>query len=221
MLVQRAMNGQRRYALANQTVAQEARRLGGRTVERRYQAEDELERVWSAWLARDVPATRGQLRYLAEAGGHLTPKPVKVLLLLRSAVAWDMPAAPWLAWLRSDAGRALIRELEDPDAPGLTQRSSRSTLDKAALLLGLHDITLPDQPGNGSRPFGLVAWSAVTHPEQRRARQRLWLSWLWIDTRPWIGWSGRCGLWSQAGCAGDVGLNCAASWPTPIRRSRS
>lgn len=165
MLVQRAMNGQRRYALANQTVAQEARRLGGRTVERRYQAEDELERVWSAWLARDVPATRGQLRYLAEAGGHLTPKPVKVLLLLRSAVAWDMPAAPWLAWLRSDAGRALIRELEDPDAPGLTQRSSRSTLDKAALLLGLHDITLPDQPGNGSRPFGLVAWSAVTHPD--------------------------------------------------------
>ncbi|MFQ5595755.1 MAG: CHAT domain-containing protein, partial [Anaerolineae bacterium] len=140
MLVERAMNGQRRYALANQTVAEQARRLGGREVERQYQAEAELERVWSAWLARDVPATRGQLRYLAEAGGHLTPPPVRTLLLLRSAVARDTPAAPWLDRLRSDAGRALIRELEEPDAPiPKNLRSSRSTLNKAGLLLGLHD----------------------------------------------------------------------------------
>ncbi|MFQ5343223.1 MAG: CHAT domain-containing protein, partial [Anaerolineae bacterium] len=140
MLVERAMNGQRRYALANQTVAEQARRLGGREVERQYQAEAELERVWSAWLARDVPATRGQLRYLAEAGGHLTPPPVRTLLLLRSAVARDTPAAPWLDRLRSDAGRALIRELEEPNAPiPKNLRSSRSTLNKAGLLLGLHD----------------------------------------------------------------------------------
>jgi hypothetical protein len=181
VLAQRAANGTQAYAFANQTVAQEARRLGGREVERRYQAEDELERVWSTWLARDVPATRGQLRYLAEAGAHLTPPPVKVLLLLRSAVA-RIPQSPlqrdsppfrgagglvglWLTRLRTEEGRALIQQLEEPDAPNLTQRSSRSTLSKVALLLGLHDVTLPDRPGNGSRPFGIVAWSAVSHPE--------------------------------------------------------
>ncbi len=164
-LVRRAVNGRHEYGFASQTVAREVRRLAGPEVERRYQAEDELERIWSAWLARDALATRGQLRYLAKAGIHLMPRAVKALLLLRSAVARDEPAGPWLAWLRSDKGRALIRQLEEPDAADLTRHSSRSDLNKAALLLGLPDVTLPDRPEDGRGPFGPVAWSAVSHPD--------------------------------------------------------
>jgi hypothetical protein len=78
-----------------------------------------------------VLATRGQLRYLAEASEHLTPEAVKALLLLRSAVARDEPASPWLAWLRSDEGRTLIRQLEAP-AADLSRLTSRSDLSKAA-----------------------------------------------------------------------------------------
>jgi hypothetical protein len=105
-----------------------------------------------------VLATRGQLRYLAEAGEHLTPEAIKALLLLRSAVARDEPASPWLAWLRSDEGRTLIRQREAP-AADLSRLISRSDLSKAALLLGQSD-----RPEIGKRPFGPVARSAVSHP---------------------------------------------------------
>jgi hypothetical protein len=159
LLVSRPVNGHHEYAFASHSVAQEVRRLAGPQVERRYQAGDELERIWSAWLARDALATRRQLRYLAEAGEHLTPEAVKALLLLRSAVARDEPASPWLAWLRSDEGRTLIRQLEEPTADS-SRLISRSDLNKAALLLGL-----PDQPETGKGPFGPVARSAASHPE--------------------------------------------------------
>ncbi len=166
LLGSRPVNGRREYTFASQSVAQESRHLAGPEAERRHQAGDELERIWKAWLARDALAGRGQLRYLAEAGAHLRPKGVKsLLLLLRSAVARDEPAGPWLAWLGSDEGRALIWQLEELDAADPTLRSSRSDLNKAPLLLGLPDVTLPDRPGNEQRPFGPVAWSAVSHPD--------------------------------------------------------
>jgi len=167
--VSRRADAGREYAFTSFCVAQEARRLAGPEVERRYQAGDELERVWTAWLARDALATRGQLRYLAQAGAHLTPPPVKALLLLRSAVARDQPAEPWLAWLRNDAGRALIGQLEgDPDLAsrgGAGGAPAPSALAKAGLLLGLTDAALPGQPTGETRPFGPVAWAAVTHPD--------------------------------------------------------
>jgi hypothetical protein len=189
LLVSRRADGGREYAFTSFCVAQEARRLAGPEVERRYQAGDELERIWAAWLARDALATRGQLRYLAQAGAHLTPPPVKVLLLLHSAVVRDEPAELWLAWLRNDAGRALLGQLEmshDPaDRSGADGAPSPSALAKATLLLGLADVTPPEQPvpspglqpplppnfggiegGRGvGRPFGPVAWAAVTHPD--------------------------------------------------------
>ena len=166
LLIRRAANGQGEYAFASYCVAQEVRRLAGPEVERRYRAEDELERVWSAWLARDALATRGQLRYLAKAGAHLTPRAVKTLLLLRSAVARDEPADPWLDWLRADEGRALIRQLEEPNTPRRAWHSSRSTLHKAQLLLGPgSDDNLPHRPENGGEDFGPISWSAVSHPD--------------------------------------------------------
>jgi hypothetical protein len=80
----------------------------------------------------------------------LTPPPVKVLLLLHSAVVRDEPAELWLAWLRNDAGRALLGQLEmshDPaDRSGADGAPSPSALAKATLLLGLADVTPPEQP---------------------------------------------------------------------------
>lgn len=164
LLVRRAVNGTHEYAFVGPIVVQEVRHQASPAVQRRYQAEADLERVWSAWLAHDTLASSGQLRHLAEASAHLRPGPVKALLLLRSAVARDEPPAPWLDRLRNEEGRALIRELEEPYAADLAQPSSRLTLDRAASLLGLGNGQ-PPPSGNGREPFGQVARSAVNHPE--------------------------------------------------------
>jgi len=167
MLSSRQTNGQARYAFANHVVAQEARRLGGAELEQRYRAGDELERIWSAWLARDAPASREQLRYLAAAGAHLTPRAVQVLLLMRSAILAREPAGPWLAMFCAQEAGALIRQLElpaEPDLPG-AKPAGRATLDKARRLLGLHDIELPTPAQDEQLAFGVVAWSAVSHPD--------------------------------------------------------
>ncbi len=171
LLASRPANGWHEYAFTSQSVAMKVRSLQGLEAERRYQAGDELERIWGAWLARDAPATREQLRYLAEASPHLTPRAVQSLLLLRSAVTRDEPVGPWLAWLRSDEGYALIRQLEEPQAANLTRYNSRSDLKRAASLLGLADVTLPKQPGDQPGPFGPIAWCAVIHPDDSIVRQ--------------------------------------------------
>jgi hypothetical protein len=166
LLVRRAANSHVEYAFASHCVAQEVRRLAGPEIERRYRAEDELERIWSAWLARDALATRGQLRYLAEAGAHLTPRAIKALLLLHSSVMRDEPAGLWLDQLRTGEGRALIQQLEEPATYKHAWCSSRSTLHKARLLLGLSsDDNLPHRPGNEGDEVGPVSWSAVSHPD--------------------------------------------------------
>jgi len=161
LLARRAVDGRHQYSFVSQTVLDEVRRLVGPEVERRYQAGDELERIWSAWLVRDALATRGQLRYLSETAAHLRPRPVKTLLLLRSAVARDEPPDPWLAWLGEEGGGPLIRQLEEPEAAVGGTRVGRSTQNKAELLLGLRDASLPGQPANEGGRYGPVAWSAV------------------------------------------------------------
>ncbi len=168
MLTSRHENGRASYAFANHVVAQEARRLGGAELEQRYRAGDELERVWSAWLARDAPASREQLRYLAASGDHLAPRAVQTLLLMRSATRLREPAGPWQAlFCASKEGQMLIRQLETPatlDSHGANP-AGRTTLDKAQRLLGLHDVTLPAPEEDEELAFGIVAWSAVTHPD--------------------------------------------------------
>ncbi|MEW5956384.1 MAG: hypothetical protein AB1801_01575 [Chloroflexota bacterium] len=165
LLASRPADGWYEYAFASQSVAIEARRLEGPEAERRYQARDELELIWRAWLARNALATRGQLRHLARTGRQLTPRAVQALFLLRSAVTRDEPVGPWLAWLRSDEGYGLIRQLVEPNVANLTQYSSRSDLKRAESLLGLPDVTLPKRLDDQQGPFGPVAWSAVSHPD--------------------------------------------------------
>ncbi len=169
LLVRRLQTGSYVYAFANQTIAAEAARMGGDRVTQIYNAGDELERAWRLWLASQTQAgegghadqalaTRQQLRLLAEAGQHLEPKPVKLLLLLRSAVLRDEPPAPWLEHLRAEEpDSGLLRELEgiqspvagpdssDGSVPGAFSGSKRET---AARLLGMNDPVLPAVPPN-------------------------------------------------------------------------
>jgi hypothetical protein len=166
LLASRPANGWYEYAFTSQSVAEGVHDWAGPELKRRYEAGGELERIWGAWSALKVLATRRQLRYLTEASSHLTPRAVQALLLLRSAVVRDEPAHLWLVWLRRDERYALIWQLENPaDSGDLAQRSSSSDLEDAEKLLGLADVTLPkrfdDQPG----PFGPVAWCVVSHPD--------------------------------------------------------
>jgi hypothetical protein len=166
LVVSRGVNGRQEYAFANPVVAQGVRDQAPPAVKRRYQAYEDLERAWSAWLAHESLASRVQLGHLEEARSHLSPSAVKVLLLLRSAVARNTPDNAWPTELRAaDQGTELIRQLEEPYATDLAWHSAPSTLDQAQHLLGLDDGGLPDRPGDTGRAFGPVAWSAASHPE--------------------------------------------------------
>jgi energy-coupling factor transporter ATP-binding protein EcfA2 len=89
-----------------------------------------------------------------------------VLLKVQGALARHEPIRPsWLAWLRSDQGCALIRQLEEPDAADLTRHSSRLASDKVVSLLGLYSVRLPDRSEDGGERFGPVAWSAASHSQ--------------------------------------------------------
>ncbi|GAP13718.1 protein containg CHAT domain [Longilinea arvoryzae] len=172
LLVRKLLNGRYVYAFANQTIADEALRMGGDQAEQVYNAGDELERAWRLWLARQAQAgetghadqalvTRQQLRLLAESGQHLDPKPVKLLLLLRSAVQRAEPPAPWLDRLRaeeSDSG--LLRRLEGMQTESQPEPASRSASEMAARLLGMKDPALPELSENDPG-YGAISNAAV------------------------------------------------------------
>ncbi|NMB68087.1 MAG: CHAT domain-containing protein [Chloroflexi bacterium] len=185
LLARRLVNGRYVYSFANQTVADEAMRLGGEQVEQIYHAGDELERAWRLWLARQAKkgaaeradetlASRQQLRLLAESGQHLEPKTVKVLLLLRSAVLWNEPVDLWLARLRAEEPvSGLLRELEGLAIPGGDQETSLtgSKREMAARLLGMSDPNLKpvktDDPGYG--PLTHAAVNGVLATDRQTA----------------------------------------------------
>lgn len=175
LLVERYQDDRYEYALTNRAVAEQANQL--RSSEEQRRVEEELKRIWSAWLARDALATSGQLRYLrylTEQGAQPKLEPVQALLLLRSAITRDEATQLWLEQLCEAGGGDLIRQLENchteemkkdcyNEDEELKTRSGRSTLEKAACLLGLRDECLPPLPEDAEGPFGNIAWSAITH----------------------------------------------------------
>ena len=95
------------YAFANQSVQHLAMEMGGSELQRQYQAEGEIERIWRMWwvaqLRRETSspeaptgqylpsesyslATSEQLRMLNESAEHLHPDSLRILLLLRRAL---------------------------------------------------------------------------------------------------------------------------------------
>lgn len=185
LLTPRSVRGERRYAFACDALKQTVRELASAEDQRRYLAEDELERVWAAWLARDALATLGQLRFLERYAVHVSESEpsradktavLKALLLMRSAVARNSSVERWLAWFCDCGGVALLCQLEQEHAPGdaeagMTRNAAQplvwcgqDTMSKAKHMLGLSQEDLPPTPtaGNG---YGPVARAAVMHPD--------------------------------------------------------
>ncbi len=173
LLVRRLNQGCYRYAFPNQMIADEAIRLGGEQVQQAYNAGDELERAWRIWLAEIAQAARGsktgdralagraQLRKLEEYGAHLDPRPVKVLFLLRSAVARDVPAGPWLDRLQAlESSLGFIRAIELGGMVAGVNPLKGSARELAGRLLGLNDPDLPKRPEQEGG-YGDLAWAAA------------------------------------------------------------
>lgn len=161
LLVRRAGDG--KYAFVSPTVATEILRLAGPEVEKRSQAGYEVERIWLAWLARNAWASNEQLRYLESFGSHLTPRAVKTMLLLRSAVERDEPPASWLDLLRNEEGRALIYRLEGLAPRANFPANSEIVLTKAEKILDLPE-NADDNEVEEHISVGPIALNAVNHP---------------------------------------------------------
>lgn len=155
LLVRQRIKGKTHYGFVDQVTAQCVRRLSGDEMALRYQAADEMQRVWAAWLARNVLASRDQLRYLSEFGTHLELPPLRALFLLRSAVERDEPTRLWLDQLRKKEGRALIQELEDGTLPEGVGTAGLTVLKLAEFLLT--QPPKPDDSGKPSSPQGVQA----------------------------------------------------------------
>lgn len=165
------------YSLVSQLISRELRLLSGSgtQVEEKYNAEAELERVWHTWLSLEHFASPEQIRYLARSGGHLDPRAVKTLLMLRSAIEADEETNTWLMRLRGTVtraygeGRYLIEQLESGRAAPEDQRIGRAMAMNAKRLLGFTDNQLSsgstEEAANhesGSASPGPVARQAVS-----------------------------------------------------------
>lgn len=149
LLLRQRGDGRLLYGFSDQETAIRARRLSGTEVALRYQADDEMKRVWAAWLARDVLASRGQLRYLAAFGTHLDLPAIRVLFLLRSAVERDEPTQVWLKRLRTDEGANLVGQLEGGSAASGSKTLGPSVLKQAEFLLTDSPKPIPSHSPEG------------------------------------------------------------------------
>jgi hypothetical protein len=175
--------GNPRWAFVNEIVPREVRLLAGtgEQVRDRFNAGDELDRVWNTWVSLKKFATQEQLRYLTTSGGHLKPRAVKTLLLLRSAAERNEPTGHWVMRLRGtgadEEGRNLIRQLEMPEAVPATEAASVTTLMRARELLGIDEEKMPsgtnsDGADDATRPKLLkVSDGAFYRHSQPSARQ--------------------------------------------------
>jgi hypothetical protein len=118
-------------------------------IQQRLEQRTRLHETWWEWMSRGATASASQLQGLAAEGESLELSPVQTLILLRSAVACDEPAQPWLDRLRQE-GKELVAQLV---APGAEDASISA---EAAQLLGL------DEP---TAQVDRVSRSAVSHPD--------------------------------------------------------
>jgi hypothetical protein len=173
LIVRRARD--EHFSFAGQSISEVIVNLSDNETQSRMKAEKEVERIWLSWLARpdkdEAWASREQLRYLASSGTHLTPQPVKSLLLLRSAVERDEPVQTWLGLLATVEGKRLISRLENPDqsqsiSSGIEERPiSSSTVEKAAMLVGLPKVDGESSGTKNKKPYGPLTENALLNPD--------------------------------------------------------
>ena len=150
---------ERAYTFASYSIASAAERALGRGAQKSIQARRESVYVWRDWLVQGQLADAHQLQILAQYPP--TDFPVeRVLVMLRSAVAGQLPVQPWLEHLESETTRSLLCELEK----GEVERDRLTQRHQTAHILGLFDSDISVSPA--SEEFGPLTWTAVTHPQQ-------------------------------------------------------
>lgn len=171
LLTRQSRDGSVKYAFSSHTIADEARRLGAEKIQQAYAAGDELERIWRIWLAyqlrtRSVSkdpdaslATREQYELLSKSASSLDARPIKYLLMLRSAARHQIDPQPWVHVLKtSNAGIRLLQHVDQPLAYTASPQVPPSALDLAARMLGTHTVDMATRPVS---EIGRLAWTAA------------------------------------------------------------
>jgi hypothetical protein len=141
LLYRQYANNELRYGFIDAGMANRVLKLAGEEIEEQNRARAEMERMWQAWLARDVFATSEQLDYISRNQSHLQLPPLRIMLLLRSAIERNENAGEWVKLLGTEEGSALIADLETELSPS----ASTPTVEFAWELL-----TAPNTSTNGS-----------------------------------------------------------------------
>ena len=170
LLTRREQDNHVVYGFSSYTLLQDMRRRAGPEQERRFNAGDELKRVWDSWLARNALPGADLLTYFEENHTVLRTtgqdaEPTRMLLLLRAAAQQHVPTDTWRRQLETVSGRALIRALEWQPGPAWSAEQpvpQSANADEAARLLGLYDCK-PIKDAQETQPFGPLAWAAVIH----------------------------------------------------------
>ncbi len=156
----------RAFAFASNSIKDAAYRAAGPDALKRQQARNELNYAWRSWIAYNETVTPRQLRYIEKYSTDQSFTPERTLLLLRSAITHNLPTAFWLTYLKQDDARRFIRLIESDT--GEVETANEDTWltrrNQMRLLLGMLDKEhqLPTKPS--SNDFGLITWTAVSHP---------------------------------------------------------
>jgi hypothetical protein len=112
-----------------------------------------LFHIWWGWETLRETASEVQLKTLEDGADDLDIPPIELILLLRSTLEIDQPAATWIERLRNTGGD-YIQRLDDHKEP--TASGSETVA-----LLGLDEKTQEGRPHN----TGPIAWAAVKHAD--------------------------------------------------------
>lgn len=162
ILISHEIDHQTSFAFASDSIAKAAAHVAGPDFENKLEARKQVQAAFGAWLRFDTLAGRGQLR-LIQAYGHVHD-PLKLLLLLRSAVVQSLPVFYWLEGLRTPQARQLLRSIEEPDPSSAQDENNILDLRRVKSLLGILDENQPSPPAGFSD--GPITRSAVYHSRQ-------------------------------------------------------
>jgi hypothetical protein len=161
LLYRHYVNGKVRYGFIDAGMADRVSMLAGPEIAEQHRAGKELQRIWQAWLARDVFATSEQLDYMSKYGSSLRLPAVRILFLLRSAIEHNESTSHWLELLRTEEGNALVLMLESGTILKDTPPPSPTDLQFASELLTASEIDASGNQNGSSPRFKSISDSAA------------------------------------------------------------
>jgi hypothetical protein len=158
LLTKRHIDSRVEFSFANQTVKQSIALLASEEKRNAFRAPQDVKRIWAGWeLHAELPSQK-QLAIMQTAQQHIDLKPEMLLLLLRSAVANNTPARPWINLLRA-AGAPFLQQMDD--TPCGQSGAAIELLEQ--LQRGSHILELLPGAGERKPKGGYLMWTAVKH----------------------------------------------------------